>query len=181
MKRKMALMLLIGAIALCLVGCGEDEEVATTTDQGDTATSQAPAGEGTVQPVPEGQGGTAGTAGTETTPGGAAGTGTQATAQQKAAYVEGAEKILSNMEQKLTAWQQQAGTQEGQGQQKMQELSKQVQQEIADARAAVEKMRAATGPQVNDAKMAADTAIQDAEQAFKNLQSFVNQQVTQAQ
>lgn len=182
MKRNVALMLLIGAIALCLLGCGEDEEVATTTDQGDRATSQAPGGEGTVQPAPGGQGGTAGTARTEGTPGGTAGTRTEATAQQKAEYIEGAEKILGNMEQKLTVWQQQAGTQGGPEQQKMQELSKQVQQEIADARTAVEKMRAATGPQVNDAKVAADTAIQGAEQAFKNLQSYVSQsQVTQAQ
>jgi len=170
MKRKLALMLLIGAVALCLVGCGEDEEVATTTDQNDTTARQAPEGERGVQPVPEG-----GTAQTPGTPGGAA--GTDVMAQQRAEYVEGAQKMLANMEQKLTAWQQ-AGTQD----QKMQDLAKQTQQQIAEARDAVDKMRTAAGDQLKDAKVAADQAIQSAEQSFKNLQSYASQvQVTQEQ
>jgi ElaB/YqjD/DUF883 family membrane-anchored ribosome-binding protein len=169
MKRKVALMLLIGAVALCLVGCAEDEEVATTTDQNDTTARQAPEAERGVQPVPEG-----GVAGT---PGGAP--GTDAMAQQKTEYVEGAQKMLNNMEQKLTAWQQQAGTQQDQ---KMQDLAQQTQQQITQARDAVDKMRTATGDQLKDAKVAADQAIQSAEQSFKNLQSYASQvQVTQEQ
>src|SRR5512133_1533586 len=104
MKRKALLMVLIGAIALCLMGCGEDETAKDTGKKGGTTTSQAPQGEKGVQPVPEG--GTAGTAGTgrtggttgETaggTAGGAAGAGADVLTQQKNEYVQGAEKILN--------------------------------------------------------------------------------------
>lgn len=184
MKRKAVCMLLMGAVALCLMGCGEDEQASTTTDkggtttsrapttEGGTATSQAPGGQKSVQPAPGGEADT-----------GAAGTAADTLTQQKNQYVQGAEQILNNMEQKLTAWQQQAGTQGSpEQQQKVQDLAKQVQTELSDARAAVDKMRTATGTQLKDAKVAADQALQDAEAAFKNLQTQVDQtQVTQEQ
>lgn len=181
MKRKAACMLLMGAVALCLIGCGEDEH-ASTADQGGTATSQAPGGEQSVQPVPQGQPGAGGTAKTGET-GGAPSTAADTLAQQKNQYVQGAEQILNNMEKKLTAWQQQTETQGSpEQQQKVQDLTKQVQTELADARAAVDKMRTATGTQLKDAKVAADQALQDAEAAFKNLQTQMDQtQVTQEQ
>jgi hypothetical protein len=190
MKRKALLMVLIGAIALCLMGCGEDETAKDTGKKGGTTTSQAPQGEKGVQPVPGGgtAGGTAGgvaggTAGSTApgTTGGAAGAGADVLTQQKNEYVQGAEKILTNMEQKLTAWQQQGGAQ-AQQDQKAQDLTKQTQQQIASARAAVDKLRTATGTQLKDAKVAADQAMQGAEQSFKNLQSYMSEsQVTQAQ
>lgn len=190
MKRKAVCMLLMGAVALCLMGCGEDEQASTTDKErtttsqaprggeSGTATSQAPGGQKSVQPVPGGPTDTTGTART-----GETGAAADALTQQKNQYVQGAEQILNSMEQKLTAWQQQAGTQGSpEQQQKIQDLSKQVQTELADARAAVDKMRTATGTQLKDAKVAADQALQDAEAAFKNLQTQVSDtQVTQEQ
>ncbi len=185
MKRKAVCMLLMGAVALCLIGCKKEDKQASTKDKGGKTTSKAPSGQKSVQPVPGGQADTRGTAKTGETGGvgGAAGTAADTLAQQKNQYVQGAEQILNSMEQKLTAWQQQAGTQgDPAQQQKIQDLSKQVQTELADARAAVDKMRTATGTQLKDAKVAADQALQDAEAAFKNLQTQMNQtQVTQEQ
>lgn len=211
MKRKAACMLLMAAVTFCLIGCKENKQ-ASTKNQSGKATSKAPSGQGqgTVEPVPGGQGtaggtassagktgtggtaggtagtagGTAGTAGgTAGTAGGAAGTAADTLAQQKNQYVQGAEQILNNMEQKLTAWQQQAGKQgTPDQQQKVQDLAKQAQTDLSNARAAVDKMRTATGTQLKDAKVAADQALQNAEATFKNLQSFMDQtQVTQAQ
>lgn len=182
MKRKAVSMLLIGALALCLFGCRKKEPGAVGEANAPTTRQRETAREGTttrparptqpaqpVQPTQPAQPGQPG----------AAGTAQDALAQQKNEYVKGAEQILSNMEQKLTAWQQQAATQ-GQPDQKTQELSKQVQTQLADARAAVDKMRTATGTQLKDAKVAADQAIRNAEEAFKNLMS-TQTQVTQAQ
>ncbi|MGE5294451.1 MAG: hypothetical protein ACM3VT_06445 [Solirubrobacterales bacterium] len=204
MKRKAACMLLMAAVTFCLIGCKENKQ-ASTKNQSGKATSKAPSGQGqgTVEPVPGGQGtaggtassagktGTGGTAGTAGgtagtaggTAGGAAGTAADTLAQQKNQYVQGAEQILNNMEQKLTAWQQQAGKQgTPDQQQKVQDLAKQAQTDLSNARAAVDKMRTATGTQLKDAKVAADQALQNAEATFKNLQSFMDQtQVTQAQ
>jgi len=164
-------------LTLILLGCEEDKGGAardTNTPATRGTAKQTPG----VQPVPEGQGGAAGT----TTPGGAPGAvaGEVAT-QQRNAYVQGAEQILNNIEQKFTAWQQQAGTQ-GQQNQQIQDLSKQVQTQLADARAAVNQMRTATGTQLKDAKVAADQAIRNLEAAFKDLQSQTGQtQVTQVE
>ena len=152
MKRNAALMLLIGAVALCLMGCGKDAQ-ASNTGKGEATTSQAKEGEGK-----ENQGD--------------AGLGAMANAQEKTVYIQGVEKILKSMEEKMTAWQQQAGTAGEQGQEKMQTLPQQVQQQIADARTAVENMKAATGIQLKDARTAADAALQNAEKVFKSLQSY---------
>ncbi len=181
MKRKAVCMLMMGAVALCLMGCGEDEQ-ASTTDKGGATTSQASGDQKSVQPAPGAPIDTQSTARTGET-GGAVGTAADALAQQKNQYVQGAEQILNSMEQKLTAWQQQAGTQGSlEQQQKIQDLAKQAQTELADARSAVDKMRTATGTQLKDAKVAADQALQDAEAAFKNLQTQMDQtQVTQEQ
>lgn len=165
MRNTIVRMLLIGAVTLSLLGCQEDEETVTQEANvpGPGRTAER---EGTVQSAPGAPGGTAGT-----TP--------EALSQQ---YVQGAEQIINNLEQKLQAWQQQAGAQ-AQQDQKVQQLSQQVQQELADAKAAVEKMRTATGTQMKDAKVAADQAIKDAEDAFMQLQSATSGQreVTQVQ
>lgn len=186
MKRKAVCMLLVGAVALCLTGCKENKQ-ASTKDQGGKTTSQAPGGQKSVQPVPGGSAET-GTAaapktGTGQTAGGTAGTAADALAQQKNQYVQSAEQILNGMERKLTAWQQQAGTQgTPDQQQKLQDLTKQAQTDLANARAAVDKMKTATGTQLKDAKVAADQALQNVETTFKNFQTYMDQtQVTQAQ
>jgi ribosomal protein L7/L12 len=173
------LVLLAGVLALALLGCEEDQG-GTTRDTDAPTTGETARETPGVQPVPEGQGG-AGTTTPGGTPGAPGGIAGEAATQQRNAYVQGAEQILNGIEQKFTAWQQQAGTQAQQNQQ-VQQLSQQVQTELADAKAAVDKMRTATGSQLKDAKVAADQAIRDVEEAFKNLQSQTGQtQVTQVE
>lgn len=174
MKSKTILLMLVGILALCLFGC-EREKPPAAAGEGNTPGGGTTAKQETgVEPATPAQ---------PTTPQapGTAGTAQDTMAQQKTMYVQGAEKTLNDMEQKLAAWQKQAGAQ-AQQDEKAQQLSKQVQTQIADARAAVEKMKTATGDQLKDAKVAADQAIQGAAQAFKNLQSYKSEsQVTQAE
>lgn len=182
MKRKAVSVLLIGALALWLFGCREEEPGKVGEANAPGTRQRETAREGTTtRPAQPTQPGQPAQPTQPTQPGrpGAAGTAQETLNQQRNEYVQGAEQILNNMEQKFTAWQQQAGAQ-AQQDPKVQELSKQVQTEIADARAAVDNMRNATGTQLKDAKVAADQAIKDAEAAFKNLVSSQTQ-VTQAQ
>ncbi len=190
MRRKTVVILLAGVLVFGLLGCEDDEGGAAREDANTPGTGTTARETPGVQPVPEGQGG----AGAVGTPGSAPGTSTpggttgapggiagEVSTQMRNEYVQGAEQILGSIEQKFTAWRQQAGAQTQQDQQ-VQQLSQQVQAELADARAAVDKMRTASGNQLKDAKVAADQAIRDVEAAFKNLQSQTGQtQVTQVE
>ena len=189
MNAKMMSMLLAVVVLFALVGCKKEPTAGpgkTTRDTQTTTKSQTPSTtERAQQPAAVG-----GADANQTAAGRAqkqareaAGTASDALAQQKQEYVQGAEQIVKGLEQKMTTLQQQASSLGQDGQQKAQQLQQRAQQELSNARAALDKMRTASGDQMKDAKVAADQAINNAETAFKDLQSFVEsqRQVTRAQ
>ena len=106
MKRKAVSMLLMGALAFCLFGCREKEPGAVGEANAPTTRERETAREGTTaRPARPAQP----TAPAQPTQPGQPGTAQDTLMQQKNEYVQGAEQILNNMEQKFTAWQQQAG------------------------------------------------------------------------
>jgi hypothetical protein len=192
MRRKMLSMLFVAAVLLALFGCRkepaareEPPEVTRETQPGEVPETQpGTARETRPGAVPETQPGAARetqptTVGEAGQPGQPAG----ALAQQREQYIQGAEQALTKLEQQTGTWEQQAGAQEGQAQEKFRQLQQRFEQELADARTALEKMKIATGDDLQQAKVAADQAIADTQQAFKELQSFVEsqRQVTRAE
>lgn len=156
MDRKIMVAVLAGALMVGLFGCKRQEPTARKTE---VETEREAAGR-----TPEAVGGAA-----------------EVTMAQKQQYVQGAQQIINSLEQKMQTWQEQAGA--AAQEQQTQQLQQRFQQELADARTALEKLRNATGEQVTEAKVAVDQAIEDAQKAFQNLQASTTgaAQVTQAQ
>ena len=181
MNGKILLMLLAAVLTVSLFGCKREGPAArrTTTREG-----AAPA------PAP---GGTAKTPGATpeapsevgkapaTTPGTQApGTAAQATAQMKQQYIAGAEKMLATLEQQAQAVDQTQVPEADRD--KATQLKQDLQQQIASARQTLTKLRDAPPDAWANMKVAADNAIQNVQNTYKQLQTIAGQgqrQVTQ--
>ncbi len=192
MSRKMALTLLAAAVLLGSASCRKEgpagaKKPAKAPSQGKTGTAESP--------PPTSVGGQPPTGGTAQQPPAAAG-GTEAnqpaaraTAQpgpttpasadisaQKQAYLQNSNQMLSSLQQKMSTLQPQIGTLKPESQQKAQQLQKQFQQDLINARAALDKAKTASGSDWKEAKANSDKALNSAAMTLKDLQSYVESQ-----
>jgi len=116
------------------------------------------------------------------TTGPAAGAAGQAMAQAKQDFIANAEKTLNNLEQQTQALEKQAQV-PAQDQDKVQQLRQQLQQEIANARQTLNKVRDASPDTWRNMTVAVNDSIQNAQGTYKELQSITQgqRQVTQQQ
>jgi hypothetical protein len=173
MSRKMLSILVAAALVAGLLGC--ERQGPKTTKKTGTRT-----GTGTQE-----QPGTTAQEGTATTPdetavprGAAAG---QAVAQQKQEFIANAEKMLGNLEQQEKTWETQLPPNE-QNSPKVQQLKQQFQQQLADARQSLDKLRIA-GPEAwSGLRSTVDNSMANLQGTFKDMQSISSQgQVAQGQ
>ena len=95
---------------------------------------------------------------------------------QKQAFLQTSDQTLSSLQQKLSTLQSQIGTLKPDAQPKAQQLQKQFQQDLTNARAALDKAKTASGSDWQQAKANADKALNSAAMTLKDLQSYVEAQ-----
>ncbi len=95
---------------------------------------------------------------------------------QKQAFLQTSDQTLSSLQQKMSTLQSQIGTLKPDAQPKAQQLQKQFQQDVANARAALDKAKTASGSDWQQAKANADKALNSAATTLKDLQSYVEGQ-----
>jgi uncharacterized phage infection (PIP) family protein YhgE len=187
MNGKILLMLLAAALTVGLFGCkregGTAKQTRTPTREGTTTPGETARTPGATPEAPSEVGKAPGTAPGTTTPApGAPGTGTQATAQMKQQYIAGAEKMLTSLEQQAQSVNEAQVAEADRD--KATQLKQDLQQQIATARQTLTKLRDAPPDAWANIKVAADNAIQNAQNTYKQLQTIAGQgqrQVTQQQ
>ena len=189
MNRKMALMVLVAAVLLGSVGCRKQGTTPTETKKQSAAPQKEPPGTASSQP-PTSVGGQTPAGGTAQQPGrvgdanqSAAARGpapttpaSAAVADQRQAYVQGAEETIVALQQKMSDLQSQIGPLKPEQQLKVQQLQEQFRQNLVKARASLDKAKTASGSSWADDKAATDKALTDASLSLRNLQTYIQSQ-----
>jgi hypothetical protein len=196
MKSKMVVVFLVAAVLFGAIGCGKKEPapkkqtVAPQKGQPGTARSEPPTTVGGQQPAA----GTAQQPAAKPTPGRAGESNQPASARAPSeqggvttisadvstqAYVQQSEQTITTLQQKMSDLQGQIGLLKPEAQQKAQQLQERFQKDLTNARAALDKVKTASGENLKNSRAAADNALSDAAAALKEIQSYITAQ-TQA-
>lgn len=199
MTRKVVLPLLMAAVLLGSASCRKEgatgpKKPAKAPTQGKSGTAESPPpttvggqqpAPGTAQQPPAGRtqpgtkaGGTEANqpaARVQAQPGQATPAAADISAQ-KQAYLQTSDQMINSLQQKMSTLQPQVGTLKADSQQKAQQFQKQFQQDLTNARAALDKAKTASGSEWQEAKANADKALDSAATTLKDLQSYLESQ-----
>jgi chromosome segregation ATPase len=127
--------------------------------------------------------GTTAREGTAMTPGETAGNlgaaAGQVVAQQKQEFIANTEKMLNNLEQQEQSWEKQVQVSD-QNRDRVQQLKQQFQQQLADARQSLDKLRNAGPESWGDLKSSVDSSLANLQGTYKDMQSISSQGQQQA-
>jgi chromosome segregation ATPase len=184
MNKKMALVLLIAVVLVGTLGCRKSgtetkKQAAAPAAPPTTVGGQQPA-TGTAQQPPA------------TQPPAAVGEANQAASARSAqegkgvtparadvstqAFIKGTDQSLNSLQQKMSELQPQISSLKPEAQQKAQQLQKQFQQDLTSTRAALDKMKTASGESLVESRAAAEKGMGDATATLKELQSYLESQ-----
>jgi hypothetical protein len=195
MSRKVVLPLLVAAVLLGSAGCGKQGGTAGAKKQtkapaqGKSGTAESPppttvGGQkpgATAQQPPAGRAQPPAAGGTEANQPGARapaqpGQTTPAAADitaMKQTYLQASDQTLNSLQQKMSTLQSQISTLKPELQEKAQQLQKQFQQDLTNARAALDKVKTAGANDWQAAKANADKALNSAATTLKDLQAYL--------